>query len=88
MDINIEETKTLWETILQWLRGNNQLVKAGEYTLYKKNVSPTNIPERGDVLTGFFTDPKTGEKVFGNAVYLGENNAPNYKLLNTLKPEL
>jgi len=86
MNINIESKKTLWKTITEWFRGNSRLIKTDEYTLYKRKPSTVTTPEPGDILTGFFADPKTKQKVFGNALYLGDNRTPNYKLLNTVKP--
>ena len=88
MNINVQETKSLWQTVVEWFRGNSRLVKAGEYTVHKRKDTGVSKPERGDMLTGYFTDPKTGDQVFGTAVYLGETETPNYKLLNTVNPEL
>ncbi|WP_298343610.1 hypothetical protein [uncultured Algibacter sp.] len=88
MNIIFEEPKTLLQTILAWFRGNSRLIKDGEYHIYKAKPSLVTKPERGDMLTGFFIDPKSGDRVFGTAVYLGEKQNPNYKLLESSNPEL
>lgn len=87
-NIQIKRTKSLWQTISDWFRGNAQLIKQGEHKHFKALGNKSEAYEKGDVLTGFFIDPETKKYVFGNAVYLGDQEDPNYKILNYTNPEL